>query len=406
MYGRQMSSGLSLAGLRVAYAAFEPFPNAKGSGTRMSRLLEALVGAGADVTLFTLPGRHVTLPLGQRLRHVPIQLVESNFLRRGEAFRDRLARELFALGPDVVHYRGLFEAQAAAAYAQHSQPAADRSVRRVFEVNGLFSVELDYHYPRVAEALDFQRKLRAFEARALAEADLLLTQSDTTRGFLLGRAPEVAARCVVVPNAAEPSDYPELGPPSSVGTPRMLYAGTLAPWQGVFELLMAVRRVVRQTPVSLTLAGPMRQSWQKQLERVVRKLGITGNVRVLGPVGRAALARHISESDICVAPLRRDERNLRQGCSPLKLFEYMAAARPIVSTDLPCVREIVEHERSALLATSARPSALAEPIQRLLENPELAHELGQAARARVLAGATWAHRHRALLEAYRGHLLG
>ena len=47
----------------------------------------------------------------------------------------------------------------------------------------------------------------------------------------------------------------------------------------------------------------------------------------------------------------------------------------------------------------------AEPIQRLLANPELRQNLGTAARARVLAGATWAHRHQVLLEAYRGHVL-
>ncbi|HEY6722920.1 MAG TPA: glycosyltransferase family 4 protein, partial [Polyangiaceae bacterium] len=179
-----MSTGLCLKGVRLAYAAFEPFPNAKGSGTRMARLLEALVGAGADVTLFTLPGRHVTLPLN-RWRHVPLQIIESNFLRRGEAFRERLAREFMTLRPDVIHYRGLFEAQAAAAYARHAP------VRRVFEVNGLFSVELDYHYPHVADALEFQRKLRALELRALGEADLLFTQSDTTRRYLVGRAPNI-----------------------------------------------------------------------------------------------------------------------------------------------------------------------------------------------------------------------
>ncbi len=394
-----MSTGLCLKGVRLAYAAFEPFPNAKGSGTRMARLLEALVGAGADVTLFTLPGRHVTLPLN-RWRHVPLQIIESNFLRRGEAFRERLAREFMTLRPDVIHYRGLFEAQAAAAYARHAP------VRRVFEVNGLFSVELDYHYPHVADALEFQRKLRALELRALGEADLLFTQSDTTRRYLVGRAPDIETRCIVLPNAAEPSDYAERARPRQGAPPRLLYAGTLAPWQGVLELLMALRRVVRRAPVLLTLAGPMRQSWQKQLDRVLRKLDIVLHVRVLGPVTRQALTGHIAESDICVAPLRRDARNLRQGCSPLKLFEYMAAGRPIVSTDLPCVREIVEHERSALLATSARPSALAESILRLLENPELARELGEAARDRVRASATWAHRQRVLLDAYSRHLSG
>src|SRR5690606_28152914 len=58
VYVQPMSPEPRLKGLRVAYAAFEPFPNAKGSGTRMARLLEALAGAGAEITLFTLPGRH------------------------------------------------------------------------------------------------------------------------------------------------------------------------------------------------------------------------------------------------------------------------------------------------------------------------------------------------------------
>ena len=51
-------NGSPLAGVRVAYAAFEPFPNAKGSGTRISQMLRALAEAGAEVRLYSLPGHH------------------------------------------------------------------------------------------------------------------------------------------------------------------------------------------------------------------------------------------------------------------------------------------------------------------------------------------------------------
>lgn len=398
-----MNDAAIFANLHVAYAAFEPFPNAKGSGTRIAQMLEALVAAGARVTLLTLPGRHVALPLPRGVEHRVLPIVEPNFLRRGEAFRERLLREFIALRPDVIHYRGIFESQAAEAYLRH------RWVPRVFEVNGLFSVELHYHYPRVSEASEFQRKLRAAEARALGSAELIVTQSRTTRAFLADRSPDLERRSVVVPNAADPADYRvaerlEHRRTAESRHPSLFYAGTLAPWQGVSELLMATRRVVRHTPVTLSLAGPVRRRWRKQLERVIKKLGLSENVRLLGPLTRRELATRVLGSDVCVAPLRRDRRNADQGCSPLKLFEYMAAARPIVSTDLPCVREIVSHESTALLATSTRPSALADSILRLVNDSDLARELGNAARARILADCSWHHRHRGLLEAYRKHL--
>ena len=79
---------------RVAYAAFEPFPNAKGSGTRISQMLRALAEAGAEVRLYSLPGSHSEHLLPAGVEHCPLEFWEPNFLRRALAFRDRVAREL------------------------------------------------------------------------------------------------------------------------------------------------------------------------------------------------------------------------------------------------------------------------------------------------------------------------
>jgi glycosyltransferase involved in cell wall biosynthesis len=382
-----------LGGLRIAYAAFEPFPNAKGSGTRMGRMVTALAGAGADVHLYTLAGRHALFELPAGVTHRPLGVMEPNFLRRGLAFRDRLARELVGLRPDVVHCRGIFEAQAAQGYAQVG------SARWLFEVNGLFSVELGYHYPQVAAHQGFQAKLRALEARLLGGADQVVTQSRTTREFLLRRGLPADKPCAVIPNGADPGDYVTL-PPTVRPVMRLLYAGTLAPWQGIGELLMATRRVARTLPVRLCLAGPMRRRWQKQLVRTLRRLKLEEAVEVLGPLGRTELAHELAQSDVCLAPLRRDARNLEQGSSPIKLFEYMAAGRALVTTDLPCVREIVADRETGLLASSCRPHALAEQILELGEQRELRESLGQAARRWVGESATWRHRQQALVRAY------
>ena len=115
---------------RVAYVAFEPFPNAKGSGTRIGQMLRALVGSGREVVLLTLPGRGAgELPPGVEHRALPV--FRGNFLERALAFRHRVARELHALRPHAIHFRGIFEGQAAMALETLARRAG--KARRVYQ---------------------------------------------------------------------------------------------------------------------------------------------------------------------------------------------------------------------------------------------------------------------------------
>jgi glycosyltransferase involved in cell wall biosynthesis len=68
--------------------------------------------------------------------------------------------------------------------------------------------------------------------------------------------------------------------------------------------------------------------------------------------------------------------------SPLSVMEYMAAGKPIVSTRVGGVPELVEDGQEALLVEPRDPAALAEAIGRLLRNPAEAKRLGEAARNR------------------------
>ena len=78
-----------------------------------------------------------------------------------------------------------------------------------------------------------------------------------------------------------------------------------------------------------------------------------------------------------------DEPVARLFTSPLKLFDYMAAGVPIVASDLPALREVLQHERNVLLARPGDPDSFAEAVRRLLGEPELARRLGQQAREDV-----------------------
>ena len=118
--------------------------------------------------------------------------------------------------------------------------------------------------------------------------------------------------------------------------------------------------------------------------RVIQRLKVADVVEVTGALPRPALAARMRAADVCVAPLRRDVRNQKQGCSPIKLFEYMAAGRGVLTTDLACTREIVDESRGVLIA-SPRPKLLSERLLAMLEDTAGTQALGEAGRAVVAA---------------------
>lgn len=385
-----------LTGLRVAFVAFEGLPNAKGSGARIAEVTRALVDAGASLDVVSLQGGEGR-PLPEGARHEVIALSEQNYLARALAFEDAVLRRLFTLRPDVVHVRGPFEGQAALRYAER------RGARVVFEVNGLPSVELRYHYPALVSAPGFEAHLRALEGRVLSGADVVVTQSQATARYLRlrGVAPE---RVHVIPNGADPTLFTPRATPRAPGPVRVLYAGTLAPWQGLHPLLLALRRASRERELVLDVIGPSRKAWQRELERRARRLKLGEHVRLYGAMSATELAARVREADICAVPLSRDRRNRTQGCSPLKLFEYMAAGRAVLASDLPCLREIVDDGRTGVLARAGHPHRLTDALVALAGDEALRERLGRAGRRYVVEHASWSERRRRVVALYEALL--
>lgn len=376
-----MQSARPLSGVRLAFAAFEPFPSHKGSGTRMRALLTGLRDAGAEVTLVSLAPKSGTEAQAiAGIDHRTVRVREPNYLSRGLRFRRAVLGELAASRADVVWVRGVFEGAAARAYH------AMRGARVLADINGLPSVELRYHYPAFDN--DLEAKFRREEEVLLRSAHGLTTQSNTTAAFLAQRAQLDVTRISVVPNAANPSAFS----PGNEASGRIVYVGTLAPWQGVVELMMAVRRVGRERDVKLEIVGPAKRLWIKQLRRIQRRLKIDHAVHYHGGLGHSETASVVSSASICVAPLRADIRNAQQGCSPIKVFEYMSAGKVALSSDLACVREIVDHQETGWLAPRAQPRHLAAAITTLLDDAKLRASLGEAARNKICRAHTWAHR--------------
>ena len=383
--------------LAVLYVAFDVVPSPKGASTHISYFTTGLVDAGYRVQLVTtgrpgLPAQDVYR--GARIQRVHAQ--DTNFLRRAAVFSQTVARHLEDAPPyDVVHFRGIWGGLPAVA------AAARMGHRTLFEVNGLPSIELKYHYPalRGRPVLD---KLRRQEAAVLCRADQVICPSRVTAEYVrsLDVAPE---RVTVIPNGVDTGLFaPTSDPELSADPPCLLYLGTLAEWQGLALLLDALSLVLAQRPVKLQIVGRGRKLQRKALRKRVRKLGLTEWVTLDGAQPHKAIPALLNQAAVCVAPLNLNDRNVTQGCCPLKVLEYMACRRPIVAANLPVVRELVRQDVDALLFTPDDPQNLARALLRLLDDPALAGRLADSAHARACQAFTWKRACAALLEVYEG----
>jgi glycosyltransferase involved in cell wall biosynthesis len=78
--------------------------------------------------------------------------------------------------------------------------------------------------------------------------------------------------------------------------------------------------------------------------------------------------------------------------SPLKIFEYMAAGRAIICSDLPVLREVLTDGETARLCHPERLDEWRRAVEELRESPELRRELGKAAQRVLIERYTWTGR--------------
>ncbi|MYI42071.1 MAG: glycosyltransferase family 4 protein [Chloroflexi bacterium] len=110
-----------------------------------------------------------------------------------------------------------------------------------------------------------------------------------------------------------------------------------------------------------------------------------------GQMPPPAVPDYLRAFDVCAMP-HPATKQFANYTSPLKLFEYMAAGRAIVASDLPSWADVLTHEETALLLPPGDSAAWSHAIVRLRDDPALRGRLGAAAREKALAHYTWAAR--------------
>lgn len=264
-------------------------------------------------------------------------------------------------------------------------------------------VVYDVHEDAPVETLT-QMKARPVDARILStiytvyEAVARLTLS----GFVIAwpgieeRFP--ADRRTILSNYPVLSEFAGLDaapPPPAEGPPRLFYAGGISRVRGLFEMLDALALLPADVPARMDLLGKFQPA--ALLEEARRHPG-WARVDYQGWCERDELVARMAVARVGLVLFHPERDHLI--AEPNKLFEYMAAGRPVVASDFPHYRRIVEEAGCGLLVDPLDPEAIARAVRWMLDHPDEAREMGEKGRRLIREKYHWEAEGRRLVAFY------
>jgi glycosyltransferase involved in cell wall biosynthesis len=142
------------------------------------------------------------------------------------------------------------------------------------------------------------------------------------------------------------------------------------------------------------------EGWRKRL----LSEGLS-NLTLTGFVENSQLPRYQAAADVLLMPYERviagsGGGNSAAYCSPMKMFEYMACGRAIISSDLPVIREVL-NDHNAVLCPPEDLAGWVQALRLLFDNPAVRENLARQAFEDV-QGYTWIERQRKAMEGFGG----
>jgi glycosyltransferase involved in cell wall biosynthesis len=166
-------------------------------------------------------------------------------------------------------------------------------------------------------------------------------------------------------------------------------------FKGLGTLLQAARYLPRDLHLLIVGDGDLREAYRQQSAR----LNLADRVAFAGAIAHADLPPYFRSADLTVLPSSPPES------FGLVLIESLACGTPLVASNIPGVRTVVEDGGDGLLVEPRNPLALAEAITRMLRDEGARREMGRRGRAKVEARYDW-QAVGARLEAIYRHVLG
>lgn len=260
----------------------------------------------------------------------------------------------------------------------------------------LFSLRFDPSKKSLA-----YRLLLWLERRTFIAADVVISTNESFKSIAIKRGGKKRDSVVVVRNGPDRDRFKPREPRPELKNGRehmVCYVGVMAMQDGLDCLLEAIHQVVcvrgrRDITFALIGSGDILDS----LKQMAQDLEIDEYVEFTGRIDDdTLLTDYLSTSDVCVAP---DPCNdLNDKCTLIKIPEYMAMGKPIVSFDLTESR--YSAQEAAVYASSNDCAAFGDKIIELLDDPAKCAEMGRFGQERVSSLLAWEYSRKNLIHAY------
>ncbi len=357
--------------MRIVCIAASFVPSKTANSIQVVKAAHALAVLGHEVTLL-VPGDKPAVWEELRSHYGLTQQFEVRWLRENLAFRRydysfKAVREARKMQPDLV-YTWVLQAAVLSSY---------KKIPSILEL-----------HDRVLGRLGPWLFRQFWHSRTPHQ---LLTNTDALRqtliaAFGLTTDPD---KILIAPNGVELERYQNLPDAATARQKLGLPEGFTAGYTGHFyagrgmDLMVTLAKTLPEIQF-LWVGGsePDAALWRERLERQGIK-----NVLLTGFVDNAILPQYQAASDVLLMPYGNRIAGSGGGdsagiASPMKMFEYMAAGRPILTSDLPVIHEVLD-EKMAVFCQPEDPSAWKQALCALQADPDRQHRLARASRAAV-----------------------
>src|SRR5215216_432201 len=240
-----------------------------------------------------------------------------------------------------------------------------------------------------AHGQDFMKDLGSDDLlrEICAAAEFVAAETDYSRDFLRERCPDSAAKIHRVYNGIDLERFPmsreQTARPAVAPyqLPRIVSVGRLVAFKGFDDLIDACAELARRRinfVCDIIGDGPLRETLRAKIEQ----LDLSSRVNLLGSLSQGSVLEKLQAADIFALASTTDAQGATD-VFPTVILEAMASARPVVSTRLAGIPELVVDGQTGMLASPGNSTALAHALEQLLRNPELRLRFGDAGRSRI-----------------------
>lgn len=180
----------------------------------------------------------------------------------------------------------------------------------------------------------------------------------------------------IVFNAIEEENYHQQAISNKKSKARILYLSNFTKAKGLLDVLKAAAILKeKKLEFQISLVGKPYDIAEKELKDIIEKEGLSDFIKIPGPVYGKEKFKVIQAHDFLVLPTYYEKE-----CLPLVLIEAMQCSLPVISTKEGGIPSIINDSINGFLIEKHDTKALADKMELLIKNPEIAKQMGHAAR--------------------------